>query len=246
MLLLSQASQPSTITLENASTVCGILESGFTILAILCGGLWAYNRFDRERGRFPKANVRHSVQFQTIDEQQFGRVEIVIENVGNVLLKFSEIILWIQKIRPYDSAVLETIQSPLNDSDSFEADWHVIYDRELKNLGIELEPGETELFPFDVFFDEPIEAVQVYSHVENASKHGIGWNMTTIHCVPSAPTGSKTEAAGDDEMAVKKKQGHPKPRPGSKPRRNAPSSPPITPQGPKKEKPPKAPPPPRM
>ena len=219
-----------------------VFVNAATGVGIIGAGVWAYYRFVRQRDRFPKAALEHHVTFHRLSgSRMLLRVGLVVQNVGSVLLKWSEGGIWVQQVAPCSSHVVDWIESELSPPRSTEGHWPVIAKRSLTDHRQEMEPNETDSTYFDFLIPANVETVLVYSFINNPTKIGIAWNHTTMHRVNCAE--------GEGQMVEnQERQGPPKVTP-----KPPPSVPPIhvpqpttipmpTPQGPPKAPPPAPPP----
>jgi hypothetical protein len=197
------------------SEILNDIETLLTIGAILFGGFWTYFIFIKNRERFPRAKLDHSVSEIRLDDKLILRLSLSIENIGKVILPVEAGEIWLQKIETSSSSIDDFV----NDENLTKSEiaWQSLEMRKIDNK-FELEPNEFDSFHFDFVIDNDIEIVQFYTHIENSKKKGnLGWNKTTIHYL---------KTMSDKPNAT--------PKPTYKP----PKPPPNTKQGPKKSPPP--------
>lgn len=163
-----------------------IIESFFTILAIIVGGIWTYIIFIKNREKYPKAVLKHNVDTVDIEDGLLIRLRIEIENLGKVILPIKTGEIRLQQIKPSTKTVSEAIENFQNDVNEKKADiiWPLLEKRILKyeaDQTYELEPGEIDYFEFDFILSNEIDVIQFYTHIENDLKQNKGWNYTSIH-----------------------------------------------------------------
>ena len=120
---------------------------------------------------------------------------MIVENVGNVLLQLGDSILRVQLILPLPDYVVNGIREgggPV-DNEQTEVQWAEIVSRErdLSQLPVQLEPGESDEIIYDFIFDDEFQTVKIYTHYSSAciglhlpffKKGGtLGWKRTTIY-----------------------------------------------------------------
>lgn len=176
------------MTLTEWKEIAQIAQSVFTIIAVLVGGIWGYWLFVKNRQRYPRAQIEHSVFHRAIsDDKILLHVIVKVSNLGNVLLSLVSLDTRIQKILPSSDEFIESIRKGLDTVDEGEAEieWPLIGSREL-NLEkdkYEIEPGETQGIDCDFILGSDVEVIALYTYLKNVSKRGreIGWDSTTIY-----------------------------------------------------------------
>lgn len=178
--------------LSNWKTLIEFFESVVTIIGIIVGGLWTYNKFIKKREKFPRASVSHRIfEIDLNEDKKLVHLFVLVENIGDVLLSIASYDVRIIKIIPLDTAIEEKIsrnEDPVT-GDNHEILWPLIYNRE-KEYGegnVELEPKEKEELNFDFIIDKDVKVIQIYSYFKNKMKSDreIGWNCTTFHEINS-------------------------------------------------------------
>lgn len=173
-----------------------------TAAAIIAAALW----FVRRRIRFPRARVQHCVNARPIGNGRlFIRIQVKIDNVGDVLMRLKEACLYVQQVRPLDSSITEIIersngQDPIS-AGSCELPWPalIVRDYDWRKKRYEIEPGELENYNFDVILTDDIETIQIYTHIANRVKwfKKIGWNETSLYDI-NTEAASATAAEATD------------------------------------------------
>ena len=215
------------------------VESLVTISAVILGGTWTWKKFFREREDRPAADLAHDVFILTSPSgSNLLRLTISITNIGKTLLKLQNGFVRLQKISPCEEHVRNWIESELtNNETELEGNWPVISNKKFWDIEHELEPGESDRLIFDFPIENKIEAITIYSHIQNQSKdNNIGWSNTSTHLInDSLITKRKDRSTMSENKPVMPK---PEPKPSE-----IPSRPKPLPQSHPKEPPP--PPPPR-
>jgi hypothetical protein len=156
-------------------------QSAVTILALLVGGWWTWRNFIRNRGKFPRVRLGHSI-FQSLidDRHRMIRVTLRVENQSTVLIRPGKITVRIQQVKPWPADILDESKM-LEENESFYT-WPLIAQRQVDSNRVEIEPNESDEYPFDFVIDAGYATLAIYSYVENLKKRRkhIGWTLTTI------------------------------------------------------------------
>lgn len=169
--------------MQNTKDIVQIIQLVFTTLAIVMGSLWSYFLFIRKRPIGKRAQINHIIFYEKVSKDKaFLHVSVDIANIGEVLLRFPRGFVRIQKIIPFDKALLEKVEK--NESSailaySAELDFQRATDDKELPHSIQIEPGEREKIGFDFIINYNIKAVKIYSFFDNSNK--IGWSLSTIH-----------------------------------------------------------------
>lgn len=164
------------------------IESILKVLVIPVGAWWAWIGFIRNRVRFPKANLQHEVQIWRADNKTFVHLALRITNTGNVLMRITNGCAWVEQLTPLPEAVSARIASgeDVVRENRIDAEWALVQKRDLPpNHCREIEPGETDQIDFDFMIEPDVQRILVYSHLANPRKETAGWNLNTIHEIPS-------------------------------------------------------------
>jgi hypothetical protein len=168
-----------------------ILQGIATILAIVFGGLWFWQR----RQKLPRAKATHKIQsWQLPDKRWLLRVTTYIENNGEVLLEFHHGFIRVQQMMPWPD---EITPPPMDTKDGqTEVEWKQLAQMNIdfKTGQREIEPHETDEIHAEFILPSEVEMVVVYSYLHNVKKpyedpffprdnnqKDIGWSATTIH-----------------------------------------------------------------
>lgn len=168
--------------LHNAESIQAISISIGTVFA----GAWTYLLFVRQRLHYPK--VKTSIVINKIDlenQKLLIRVDILLENIGNILLKSNYAELRLRKIEPICPEVMEIVKNGCDpvDKNRTQIEWPCIVQRKWNNsFKFEIEPGETDSIHADFFIDNNLTTIEFYFFMQNKrKKKGIGWTLTTIY-----------------------------------------------------------------
>jgi hypothetical protein len=160
------------------------LESAFKIIGIILAGIWTYLLFVRSREKFPRADLKHRIEFWDISEQErLIRVVLVIKNESDVLLRLFEGETWIQQMKPWPIEAIEKFKELNRKSDkvSAEVGWLLISEKN-HNQEREIEPKESDEVSMDFIIDKSYEQILIYSFFENSHKPGrhLAWSTSAV------------------------------------------------------------------
>jgi hypothetical protein len=172
-----------------------LAETVATLLALIIGAFWTYRLFVQKRQKYPRANVSHAVTSWKIEgKRRLVRVNIKIDNVGDVLLRPCKGHAWLQVVRPWPYGVRSAAKGDgtLRPTGSTEASWPKVPDAEVEwtDSDIDIEPGETDFIHLDFVVPPKLRTVMVYTYLENPIKRSrlkwwgkreIGWKTSSIH-----------------------------------------------------------------
>ncbi len=236
---------PFTSTLDTAVSVSELILNLAQAAALVVAAVWAYNKFIRQRERWPRATMEHKIQHIDLgNKQRLLRVVEKVTNTGTVLLRLAERKTWIQQILPADRGLLAAFEA----GDSLEAPWPAIgksHEIRDQSASPEIEPGESDHFEHDFLVDLDVEVVQVYSHFQNVRrnprwrrllrrKDNRGWPLTTIYDLRTSneTTNRIEDAAGKEEQMGNKKESQQQPKQKPSVRQQVPKpAPQAKPQG---------------
>jgi hypothetical protein len=191
-----------------------IAQSTLTVIAIAIGGVWTYVLFVRRRERFPKAVIGHQALGFLAGDRILLHVTLRISNIGAVILRLTEVRLQIQQILPFDREIAEHITNDVDpvQPGRLEVDWPLLAQRKctwVHHECYELEPGETDEFPFDFVIPAGIRVVRIYSYTRNIAKRRrreIGWNTTSTIRLSEVCTSDKREFEADGSAGTAKEE----------------------------------------
>jgi hypothetical protein len=173
---------------QTAQWLGATIQSIATVFAIVVGGIWAFSAFRRKREHVPHLKVENRVSHWRVGDSTVVRLTVHMENNGGVIARISHAMAWVQQVRPVPVDIAEMIVSGKDPvpAGSNEIDWPLpVESRECdwSQSPCEIEPDEVDDLQFDFVVPPHIEAVQVYSHLQNDAKDKhIGWNTTTPYC----------------------------------------------------------------
>lgn len=174
---------PSTQVLEQASAIGANVA---TVLALGVGGWWTYSRFFKNRSGKPKAALSHSVEDRRLTNNDLlVRVVLRLENTGSVLLPVERMRCEVSQVDPPSPDALERLSRRELITDEHAADLDCIrcYEVQRPKGEIRIEPGESDVFPFDFVVPADVRTISIYSHIGNSSekKNEIGWDLAAFY-----------------------------------------------------------------
>jgi hypothetical protein len=76
--------------------------------AIVVGGIWTYILFIKNRTKFPKLKLSHSLYSRQIDpRQRLIRVTLLMENQSSILVKLNEVTVRLLQLDPWPQGILD-------------------------------------------------------------------------------------------------------------------------------------------
>lgn len=178
------------VTMENSAlddwkTGAELAQAALTTAAIVIGGVWTYLRFIKNRLRFPRAELSHTVVHKNLAAgKSLLRVNLKVVNKGDVLLSISNAWTRISQILPMAEDTIKALEAgkDLTRDDDTEIKWPEIGCQEItyEPNTAEIEPGESEMFHFDFIVSSDVKVVHVYSFFTNLKKKESGWPCITI------------------------------------------------------------------
>lgn len=174
---------PTVETLEQASAFAANVA---TVIALGVGGWWTYSRFFKNRTGKPKAAISHSIEDRCLtDDDVLVRAVIRLENTGSVLLPIERLRCEISQVDPPAPEALERLTQRKLITDENLADLGCIrcYEEDRDEGDVRIEPGETDIFPFEFVISSDITTISIYAHIGNSAerKKEIGWELTTFY-----------------------------------------------------------------
>ena len=183
---------PATGTVTWLKELASVLESCAKILAVAVGATWTYLLFVRQRQRFPRAKIEHTlVQYPLPGGKVLLHLNVCITNIGNVLLQVATAKVEIYRVRPWEDALVKAIESGAQiiarGPKQKLIDWPLVEAREITAKGYfkEIDPGETDNLYIDFIVDSSLETIFIWTYFQNQSKRGrvVGWNTTSTQDV---------------------------------------------------------------
>jgi hypothetical protein len=155
-----------------------------TVAAVITAGWWTYTRFLKHRSGAPSASLSlEAWERRLTSDRRLIRVGLNVENTGAVILPVQELRCEIYRVFPLSAETEGLIaDDALIDTDG-EASLPCL-DQRKKHWAeeeFEIEPGESDMVPFDFVIEEGIESVLIYAHIPNSTKSkAIGWDVSEI------------------------------------------------------------------
>lgn len=185
--------------IDKLKDLTDILLNIFSIIAIIGGAIWGLFKFGLKREKYPWANIDHKISMiKLTDERLLLRVTIVVDNVGEVKLKFTKGEVRLSQILPLDPDVPSKFlagQRLVKEGET-EIIWPYAdcyepstgyYKLEWQEGDFELEPKETDERYFDFIIAPDKRTLEVYSYLSNVYKEGkeIGWLKSSFYTINS-------------------------------------------------------------
>lgn len=161
------------------------IQSVFTILAIIAGGIWAATIFFQERRHSPHFRLGHSFEYVNLNDELFLlKTDVKITNVGtsSFTLNDSKVTVRILQIWPfiacsehpcYQEELKEALLKVERKNDVFM--WPLIGERDRNIQGILIEPGEDPEFSFEFIIPKDVSIIKAYSSIiVGSQKNGGG------------------------------------------------------------------------
>ena len=173
------------ISLTNMKDITAIVQSLFTVLAIVIGGIWTYLLFVRTRQRYPRLKITHQISHWAVNhEKAVLSLSVVISNIGNVLISI-------------EPGTIEISQPPAEDElSNIPVGRHVVIwpeiirfkTSDLEQLVYELEPDEDQQFFYHIIIDAQATMILVKTLFPNIEKRRkkFSWGFSTIYYLQSS------------------------------------------------------------
>ncbi|GEM_PF-1955595 len=171
---------------KSISDLVELIKNIVYIFAIIVGAIWTYVLFYKNREKDPKANISLNIEHLEVNENQnLIRTNIIIENIGKVLIPVVSMDVRLMQILPQNDKTKKAIDkfySQANISRQ-EIDWPELQgeQRHLNAEVCEIEPGEKEFYFFDFIIDNKIKVVEIYVYIQNIRKKKMGWRVNKIY-----------------------------------------------------------------
>jgi hypothetical protein len=175
----------------------GNLESIAKILAMGVAAWWTWSLFVRQRQKYPRATVTHTLSYARLSDRLLVQIAVEVKNIGTTIIRRCDVDLRLQHIGPFSQDELNRITAghpALGEAAPAQVGWPMIARRVVKVPPgeREIEPGESAVLHFDFVIDDKTDRARVYSHIQNRAKrrlwkrwrfvnHDIGWTAATIH-----------------------------------------------------------------
>ena len=200
----------------NANTI-EALNNSLQAAAIVIAGAWTYMNFVHGRTNYPKLKGGFQItEIPVSPESSCIRVSLLIDNIGNSLLRIRDLTLRIQQISP-PPVVNGQVFEPKIKLGEVEIAWPMIeeYTKARSDESREIEPGESDTLNFDFIIPNWIETIYVYAYIKNDRKRirinsltgsrvlferrDIGWEFTTTYKLKCHDTRSESELSSRTE-----------------------------------------------
>lgn len=168
-------------------------QSSITALAIIIGGIWTYVLFIQKRQRYPRLNVSHQVISWPVGQKNLIRLQVRIENLGDVLFRLSSGHVWIQLMRPWPNGVQEADRGMggIRPAER-KAEWPILQEHAWDKIEKEVEPRETDTLHFNFMVNRQVKTIIAHTYLRNETKsrwfdsftskpRTIGWNTDSVH-----------------------------------------------------------------
>ena len=173
--------------MDIVSKILGIIANLFTIGAIIWGVYWTYYLFVKNRQKYPRADVKH-----TLIQKYLGygkillHVDVEVTNLGDVLINLKSGEIRLLQVLPLCGKIDEVLQGDEDpvEKGKTELNWYQLSLRELSfDKPCEIEPKESEAFHCDFVIKNDVQTVEIYSYFWNQHKANkeLGWDCTTLH-----------------------------------------------------------------
>jgi len=191
--------------LSQIEQMVSIVRDVATVLAIAAGGAWSYKLFRQKRQKYPRATIEHKITHRRVCyDRVLLHVEVVVSNVGDVLIELVESATIVSQILPLPADLKDRIaagQDPVEEPKT-DVDWPALGSRENRwqKQDCEIEPGEVQGIQRDFVLDDDVRSVHVYSYVINEEKRSeeLSWDVTTLYDIADSPR-SWAAAAGEQD-----------------------------------------------
>ncbi len=165
-----------------------VIASCATVAAFIVGGIWSYWLFVQNRQKYPRARIEHRIRHWRMGSgKTLLHVDMVVSNIGNVLISIVESRTTIQQVLPIAADLRETMEAgrDLVENGKSEVDWPTIgqHDVRYKKGDCEIEPHEVQEIEHDFVVADDVRTVEVYSYLLNEKKRKVplSWDLTTLY-----------------------------------------------------------------
>ncbi len=171
------------ISLSTVRDIATIVQSIFTVAAVIIGGVWTYWLFVKKRQKYPSAKIEHQISHRPIaNGKVLLSVNAVISNSGNVLLSLEKGKIRVSQVLPPQDELLDILTRKKGTQVT---NWHLLSPlvNPIGQETLEIEPSESQQFLVHYVIDADIQTILVYTYFRNVEKpkRNIGWTLTTIY-----------------------------------------------------------------
>src|SRR6266851_4929717 len=157
------------ISLSTVRDIATIVQSIFTVAAVIIGGVWTYWLFVKKRQKYPSAKIEHQISHRPIAS-------------GNVLLSLEKGKIRVSQVLPPQDELLDILTRKKGTQVT---NWHLLSPlvNPIGQETLEIEPSESQQFLVHYVIDADIQTILVYTYFRNVEKpkRNIGWTLTTIY-----------------------------------------------------------------
>jgi hypothetical protein len=185
--------------------ISDVVKNIATVIAIFVGGYWTWRTFVRTRGRFPRANLTHSITHIPLTEDKvLLHVTVTISNTGELLLSFVYGKIFIKQVLPLWHKIRESIDEnndPIPEGER-QITWPSPRTAKSRRLrwpvgAFQIEPGDSHDIVCDFILNSDVQVVKIYSHFTNIRKRKIGWDLTTLYDLRAQQQDLSKESTND-------------------------------------------------
>src|SRR5260370_16930816 len=98
------------ISLSTVRDIATIIQSIFTVAAVIIGGVWTYWLFVKKRQKYPSAKIEHQISHRPIaNGKVLLSVNAVSSNSGNVLLSLEKGKIPVSQMLPPQNELLDIL-----------------------------------------------------------------------------------------------------------------------------------------
>ncbi len=191
LVLLALALHFALPDMGRARDVGGIVQVTVTVLAIVAGGVFAYDKLQIFRDFEPHLTISHLITHRTIGESYVHvAVTANLINSSKVEMQILDGLFRLQHIAPFSDEEVEFILS--ENSRLKDIQWPTLIEERRAWNGSEflIEPGESHQETVEFVIGRDVESVLIYTYFYNsrytsASPSAEGWGAATVSDMPS-------------------------------------------------------------
>lgn len=169
------------LTIEEAKAVAEILESVATVVALIVGGYWTYQRFVRQRTEIAQGWIRcRASSLASAIGSRLLDVECELGNSGKVLIPIEKVKLIVRQVEPMTDCKALAGRS---EGAEYAFPWPEIARREWRwpAGAAEIEPGESQTLSWSFQLMPDLEVVELLGYFEDASSDPKkGWSKRLL------------------------------------------------------------------
>ena len=190
LCLIILAASLAALHIENFRESVEIVQSIFTIIAIVAGGLFAWHKWQEFRESEPHLTITHEVSHRPVgDSYVHIAVTAVLHNSSKVHIELSKGFFRLQQVRPAPDADIEALYAQVFVDGEFEdIQWPRLEElsRTWNKGELIVEPGATHPETCEFIVSTVVQTVNIYTYFYNSThssgaKTAEGWGLTTVH-----------------------------------------------------------------